>query len=336
MPLPPIPATHLTRQPDPERRLRLLEQVRARLRALHYSERTSERYVDWVRRFVLFHNRRHPRDMSEPEVAEFLSHLANERNVSASTQNQALSALLFLYRNVLGAELGFVHGVDRAKRPKRLPTVMNEQEVRALLHEMRGATRLCASLMYGAGLRVSEVVSLRVKDLDFVREEIIVRAGKGRKDRQVPLPTVVMPTLQKHLARQKELHHLDVKRGVRVTDLPDAMAVKSPNAFVSWPWRYVFPAARVHQDDAGDLWRCHMHVSNLQRAVATAARAAGLSKKVGCHTLRHTFATHLLERGTDIRTIQVLLGHEDLNTTMIYTHVRKRTGSGVRSPLDLL
>lgn len=306
------------------------------MRSRHYSQRSIDVYVDWIRRFVLFHGCRHPRDMAEREVRTFLTYLANERRVSASTQNQALSAILFLYRFVLDAELGFVHMIERARRPRRLPTVLNEQEVRSLLRAMRGTTRLCASLMYGAGLRVSECVSLRVKDVDFERLEIIVRAGKGARDRQVPLPALLVPALQQQLARERERHHQDMKRGVRIAGLPDALAVKSPNVALAWPWRFVFPSARVRRERDGGLWRFHMHPSRVQRAVADAARTACLSKRVNCHALRHTFATHLLDAGTDIRTIQTLLGHEDLNTTMIYTHVRKRGAMGVRSPLDQL
>lgn len=274
--------------------------------------------------------------MSEIEVSKFLTHLATERRVSASTQNQALSALLFLYQHVLEAPLGFVHGVARAKRSRPLPTVLSEQDVRAVLHEMRGVTRLCALLMYGSGLRVTECVTLRVKDVDFERLEIVVRGGKGEKDRQVPLPAIAVPALKENLAKVRDGHYWDAKRNVRVTGIPDAMAVKAPNVWHAWSWRYLFPARRTYRDPRGVVWRHHLHQATVQRAVTMAATQAGVAKRVTCHTLRHTFATHLLESGTDIRTIQSLLGHKDLNTTMIYTHVRNRGAMGVRSPADRL
>lgn len=336
MPFPLIPRSQLGRREEPAAQLRLLERLRHRLRTRHYSRRTEVAYVDWVRRYVLFHGRRHPQDMGEREISAFLTHLATERQVSASTQNQALSALLFLYRHVLSAEVGFVHGVPRAKRPVRLPIVLAEGEVRAILRELRGVARLCALLMYGSGLRVSECASLRVKDVDLERLEIVVRAGKGGKDRRVPLARLALIPLQRQLKREHDRHVWDVRRGVRVMGLPRGLAVKLPHAELEWPWRFVFPANRVHWAADGVLWRSHLHVSSLQRAMAMAARAAGLSKRVTCHSLRHTFATHLLESGADIRTIQELLGHDDLRTTMVYTHVINRGAGGVQSPADRL
>ncbi|HEU4996907.1 MAG TPA: integron integrase [Gemmatimonadaceae bacterium] len=331
-----IPESHLGRREQPSAPLRLLERLRHRLRTRHYSRRTEQAYVDWVRQFVRFHGRRHPRVMGEREIAEFLGYLANERRVSASTQNQAMSSLLFLYRHVLVADVGFIHGVPRAKRPSRLPVVLTEAEVRAVLGELRGVARLCALLMYGSGLRVSECASLRVKDVDLDRLEIIVRGGKGGKDRGVPLARVAVVPLRRQLERERERHGWDVRRGVRLTALPDALSAKLPNAELEWPWRYVFPAARVFRDSEGALRRHHLHVSRVQRAFATAVRAARIAKRATCHSLRHSFATHLLEGGADIRTIQELLGHTDLRTTMVYTHVIKRGGLGVSSPADRL
>jgi len=331
-----IPAAHLGRDAQPERRFRLLEQLRSRIRTRHYSRRTETAYVDWVRRFVLFHGRRHPRTMGEREIAAFLSHLANERHVSASTQNQALAALLFLFRHVLSAEVGFVRGIDRAKRPRRLPVVLNDTEVRAVFHAMRGVPRLCAVLMYGAGLRVSECASLRVKDIDVERLEIVVRGAKGDKDRRVPLPRVAIAAIRAQFERERTRHAWDLQRGVRPTRLPDALSVKFPNAEREWRWQFVFSASRVYRDSEGALRRDHVHTSAIQRAFGVAVRASGITKRATCHALRHSFATHLLETGTDIRTIQELMGHEDLRTTMVYTHVINRGAMGVASPADRL
>jgi integron integrase len=256
--------------------------------------------------------------------------------VSASTQNQALAALLFLYRHVLGADVGFIHGITHAKQSRRLPVVLNQTEVRAVLRALRGVSRLCGLLMYGAGLRVSECVALRVKDVDFERHEVVVRGGKADKDRRVPLPRVAEPALGRHLERERECHGWDVRRNVRVTKLPDALSVKFPNAEAEWPWQWVFSAARVYRDSEGALRRHHLDKSAVQRAVAAAVRSSGIAKRATCHALRHSFATHLLESGSDIRTIQELLGHTDVRTTMIYTHVLNRGGLGVASPADKL
>ena len=274
--------------------------------------------------------------MGQREIAAFITHLAVDRKVSASTQNQALAAVLFLYRHVLSADVGFVSGIERAKRPVRLPVVLATGEVRALLRTLRGIPRLCALLMYGAGLRIGECVALRVKDVDFERREIVVRGGKGGKDRRVPLPVVASEPLRQHLERERERHGWDVRRGVLVADLPNAIAVKLPSAELSWSWRWMFPAVRVHRDPAGALRRYHLHESAVQRAVTVAGRECGFAKRVTCHALRHSFATHLLESGADIRTIQELLGHTDLRTTMVYTHVLNRGALGVSSPADRL
>jgi integron integrase len=273
--------------------------------------------------------------MGEREIAEFLSDLANTRKVSAATQNQALAALLFLYRHVLSADVGFVHGIAHAKRPARLPVVLSENEVRSVLRQLRGVPRLCALLMYGAGLRVTECVTLRVKDVDFDRHEMVVRGGKGRKDRRVPLPRLAELPLRAQFERERERHHWDTRRDVLV-QLADALATKLPEAARSWSWRFVFSAARVHRGADGVLRRAHLHVSAVQRAFAVAVRASGIAKRATCHALRHSFATHLLENGADIRTIQELLGHTDLRTTMTYTHVVNRGGLGVTSPADRL
>jgi integron integrase len=329
-----IPLSHL--KDAPARPLSLLGQLRSRIRTRHYSPRTEAAYVDWVRRFVLFHDRRHPRTMGEREISAFLTHLATKRQVSASTQNQALAALLFLYRHVLAAPVGFVHGIQRAKRPRRLPVVLNSGEVRALLQSLRGAVRLCATLMYGGGLRVSEVISLRVKDVDLDRLEIVVRSGKGDKDRRVPVPRMAVPAIRAQLSREEARFYRDRQRGILPTALPQGLTRKYPNAEREWRWQFVFSASRVKRDEAGVPRRHHMHVSSMQRAVAEAVRASGITKRATSHAFRHSFATHLLESGTDIRTIQDLLGHSSLNQTMIYTHVINRGALGVTSPADRL
>lgn len=286
---------------------------------------------------MLYHERRHPREMGEPELAAFLTHLATERNVSASTQNQALHAILFLYNHVLGQPLGLIHGVEPAKRARRLPVILSSSEVRAVLSGLRGVPRLCAVLMYGSGLRVSECVSLRVKDVDFDRFEITVRGGKGDKDRRVPLPRTAVPALRKHLDRVRLQFQRDLAQGLRGAALPDALERKLPGAARDWVWQWVFPAVRVYVEArTGFRRRHHYHESAVQRAVTASVRASGIAKRATCHSFRHSFATHLLESGSDIRTIQELLGHSDVRTTMIYTHVLNRGGMGVRSPADRL
>ena len=330
-----VPESHLDHVEAPGRRFRLLERVRAKARTRHYSRRTEQAYVDWVRRFVQFHGRRHPSQMGEPEIAAFLTHLAVERGVSASTQNQALAALVFLYRHVLGTGLDMIEGIRSAKRPVRLPVVLSPAEVRDVVRALRGPARLGALLMYGAGLRVSECVALRVKDIDLDRCQIVVRSGKGNKDRCVPLPRVALPSLRTHLARLKACHRVDLRHAVRVTFPREARSGTFPHADRDWRWQYIFPAARVYRDADGTMRRHHWHPTAIQRALKTAVRAAGIAKPASCHSLRHSFATHLLESGMDIRTLQELLGHADLRTTMIYTHVVKR-GPDFRSPADRL
>lgn len=322
---------------DPALRPRLLPQIRAALRVRHYSPRTEEAYVAWVRRYVAFHGTRHPADLDAADVARFLTHLANDRHVGSATQNQALAALLFLYRDVLGRDFGWLTGVVRAKRPKRLPVVLSREEVRRVLDAMSGMPKVMAHLLYGSGLRLNECIGMRVKDVDFGRRQLTVRAGKGNRDRLTVLPDVVGPVLGRQVEKGRARHEQEVAAGGGWTTLPDALERKYPNAGREWAWQYVFPASRLVWDRRHGLWRRH-HVDEtvLQRAVKAAANVSRMSKRVSCHTFRHSFATHLIEDGYDIRTVQELLGHRDVNTTMIYTHVLNRGGRGVRSPADRL
>jgi integron integrase len=314
---------------------RLLDQVRERLRVKHYSIRTEEQYAGWIRRYILFHGKRHPREMGPGEVEAFLTHLAVAGKVSASTQNQAKAALLFLYREVLGAELGLLEGVTTAKAVRRLPVVLTEQEVRALFAGLQGTHWLVASLLYGAGLRLMEALRLRVKDLDFARREIVVRDGKGGKDRVTVLPAKLVEPLRQQLAMARKLHTEDCVAGYGEVYLPFALARKYPRAAREWGWQYVFPASALSEDPrSGRLRRHHLDEQGVQRAVRSAVRRAGILKQASPHTLRHSFATHLLQSGYDIRTVQELLGHADVKTTMIYTHVLNRGGRGVLSPMD--
>ena len=314
---------------------RLLDRVRQALQARHGSRRTEKAYVAWIRRFIIFHGKRHPAEMGAAEITQFLTSLAVEGNVAASTQNQALSALLFLYRHVLEQELPWLDGVVRAKRAARLPVVLTREEVRAILRQLQGPPRLMAILLYGAGLRLLECAHLRVKDVDFAANQIVVRAGKGDRDRVTMLPGAVKADLARHLEFVKTQHETDLQRGAGWVELPWALARKYPNAGREWGWQWVFPATRIYVDRVtGQRRRHHLHESVLQRAVKDAVRAAGIPKRASCHTFRHSFATHLLEDGHDIRTVQELLGHRDVSTTMIYTHVLNRGPAGVRSPAD--
>ncbi len=314
---------------------KLLDRVRERIRYKHYSLRTEESYVQWVRRFVIFHGKRHPSEMGAPEVEAFLTSLAVEGNVAASTQNQARSALLFLYKEVLGSELPWLNNVEQAKKPRRLPVVLTEDEVRLVLGSLDGVSWLAAALLYGAGLRLMECMRLRVQDIDFKRREILVRDGKGFKDRVTMLPAKVASPLQQHLKTVKALHDADLAEGFGEVYLPYALERKYPNAAKSWGWQYVFPAGKRSLDPrSGKTRRHHLDEQAIQRAVKQAVVRAGIVKPATPHTLRHSFATHLLQNGQDIRTVQELLGHEDVQTTMIYTHVLNRGGRGVTSPLD--
>jgi integron integrase len=314
---------------------KLLDRLRAEIRLRHYSIRTEEAYVDWARRFILFHGKRHPREMGADEVSAFLSYLAIERNVSASTQNQAKSALLFLYRQVLGIDLPWLDEVVAAKAARRLPVVLTPTEARRLLNAMSGTMGLLASLLYGTGMRLLEGLRLRVKDVEFERREIIVREGKGSKDRVTVLPENLVLPLQAHLKRVKALHERDLAAGFGEAYLPDALAQKYPGAGKAWGWQYVFPSpVRSVDPRTGRERRHHVYEASVQRAVREAARLAEIHKPVTPHVLRHSFATHLLQAGYDIRTVQELLGHKDVTTTMIYTHVLNKGGRGVISPLD--
>ena len=312
----------------------LLDRVRHHIRLKHYSIRTEEAYVHHVKRFILFHRKRHPAEMGAAEIRQYLSHLAVEGHVSASTQNQALAALLFLYREVLGLELPIVEGIERAKRPARVPVVLTRAEVEAVLARLSGTQHLMAGLLYGAGLRLMEGVRLRVKDVDFGYAQIIVRDGKGEKDRRTVLPAPLVAGLRQHLERVRRQHAADLRQGYGRVYLPYALERKYPHAAAEWGWQWVFPASRLSVDPrSGAVRRHHASEDLLQKAVKRAIGAAGIPKKASCHTLRHSFATHLLEDGYDLRTIQELLGHADVRTTMIYTHVLNKGGRGVRSPL---
>lgn len=323
------------RHPEAMQKPKLLDSVRAVARVRHLSLRTEQAYSDWIRRFILFHKKRHPEQMGAEEIRQFLSHLAVAGKVSASTQNVALCALLFLYRDVLQVELLYVEGIQRAKRPTRVPVVFTRQEVERLLVQLSGTYGLLVRLLYGSGLRLMEAVRLRVKDLDFEYTEILVRDGKGEKDRRTILPRPLVEPLRHQLERVKLLHEKDLREGYGEVYLPYALARKYPAAAREWAWQYVFPSAKLSKDPStGVMRRHHASADSMQREVKRAIKSAGITKHGGCHTLRHSFATHLLEDGYDLRTIQELLGHSDVRTTQIYTHVLNRGGRGVRSPLE--
>ncbi len=318
-------------------RPKLMEQVRSAIRLRHFSPRTEDSYVAWIRRYIVFHGMRHPVDIGAPEVAAFLSDLAEHLKVSASTQNQAFCALLFLYRHVLERPLAPLASVTWAKKGTHMPVVLSREEVAQVLDHLQGVAWLIAVLLYGGGLRLSECLDLRVKDMDLSGRQVMVRAEKGGKDRPVPLPAMVVEALTHHLQDVKRLHQRDLAGGFGRLTMPDALARKYPNAPVEWRWQFVFPATRICRDARwGPPSRFRLHESAVQKAVAEAAKLAGLEKRVSCHVFRHSFATHLLESGADIRTVQELLGHKDVSTTMIYTHVLNRGVMGVRSPADQL
>lgn len=316
---------------------RLLDQVREKIRVKHYSIRTEKSYVDWIKRFILFHDKRHPENMGGPEVEKFLSHLAMDRNVTASTQNQALAAILFLYREVLKIELPWLDDMQRAKKPARLPVVLTRAEVRGVLSHLDGMMGLMAALLYGSGLRLMECVRLRVKDVEFDYKQLVVRDGKGGKDRVTMLSDNLVDPLKQQIERARVIHEQDLREGFGAVYLPFALERKYPNAPREWAWQYVFPATHRSVDPRTNIERRH-HIDEkrLQRAMKNAVRAASIHKPASCHTLRHSFATHLLENGYDIRTVQELLGHTDVATTMIYTHVLNKGALGVNSPLDRL
>jgi len=316
---------------------RLLDQMREVIRVKHYSLRTEKTYLSWVRHFIHWSGLRHPADMGAPEIEAFLSMLANQRDVAASTQNQALSALLFLYKQVLGVDLPWLDGITRAKKPARLPVVLSQAEVGAVLGNTKGVNGLIIRMLYGTGMRLMDGLRLRVKDIEFDSAIILVRNGKGDKDRVVPLPATLVIPLRQQLAERRKMHDLDLARGMVDVELPHALRRKYPNAPKEWAWQYVFAAADYSTDPrTGVIRRHHIHEKTIQRAMRAAVIAAGVHKPASCHTLRHSFATHLLEAGSDIRTVQELLGHSDVRTTMIYTHVIKRGAAGAISPLDRL
>lgn len=314
---------------------RLLDQVRERIRVLHYSRSTEKTYIHWILDFIRFSGRRHPKDMGAPEIEAYLSHLATCREVAAGTQNQAMHAILFAYKQVLGIDLPWLDGVTRAKESKRLPTVLTQAETRALLANTSGMPGLVIRLLYGTGMRLMEGLRLRVKDIDFHGRIIVVRAGKGNKDRIVPLPDCLIEPLQVRLSGRRKMHDIDLSKGMADVELPHALERKYCNAGKEFGWQYVFAAADYSADPrTGVIRRHHLHEKTIQRHVRDAAQKAGIIKPTHPHTLRHSFATHLLESGADIRTVQELLGHADVSTTMIYTHVLNRGGRGVISPLD--
>jgi integron integrase len=330
----PLFAVRETAQTGPPKP-RLFDRVREAIRTRHYSRRTEKTYIAWIRRYIFFHGKRHPAEMGDAEITRFLTSLAVDGKVAAATQNQALSALLFLYREVLEQDVPWLDGIVRAKRPQRLPVVLTRDEVRAVLDRLDGVPRLMAFLLYGAGLRLLECARLRVKDVDVAANQIVVRSGKGDKDRVTMLPAAVKPELARHLGCVRRQHQADLQRGAGWVELPDALARKYPQAGREWAWQWVFPATRFYVDRlTGQRRRHHLHESVLQRAVKDAARHTGIAKPASCHTFRHSFATHLLEDGHDIRTVQELLGHHDVSTTMIYTHILNRGPAAVRSPAD--
>jgi len=315
---------------------KLLDQMKNIMKIKHYSLQTEKSYVQWVRRYIYFHNKQHPVNLCALDVQRYLSYLAVEQNVSASTQNQALNAIVFLYKQVLKKELGAIDAI-RAKKPKRLPVVLTVEETLLVLSQLSGVKQLMARLLYGSGLRLMECHRLRVKDIDISAKQIIVHNGKGFKDRVTVLAETVIPLLEEHLIRVRVLHKDFLSRGLGEVELPYALERKYPNAKYEWSWQYVFPAKNVSTDPRSKVRRRHhVHESGLQKAVKNAVRLSGISKNVGCHTFRHCFATHLLEAGVDIRTVQELLGHSNIATTMIYTHVMKKPGIDIKSPLDYM
>ena len=330
----PPPLDELTTGSGPQPK-KLLDQVREALRIKHYSYRTEQTYVDWIKRYILFHKKQHPKDLGVEAIREFIAHLATERKVATSTQNQALSAVLFLYRTVLQKEIHLLPELVHPSRPKRLPTVLTHEEAMAIINSMRGVPRIMTKILYGSGLRLMECIRLRVRDIDFEQHQILVRGGKGDDDRFTILPDSVAADLKHILQDVKALHEKDLRAGYGEVVLPNALGVKYKNAAKEWGWQYLFPASRLSLDPlSGVVRRHHIDQTVLQKAIRNAARHSKIDKEVSAHTFRHSFGTHLLQRGYDIRTIQELLGHKDVKTTMIYTHVLQRGGLAVKSPLD--
>jgi len=315
--------------------VKLVDQIRNVIRTKHYSLSTEKTYIGWIKRYLIFHNMRHPRQMGAAEIEGYLSHLAVKKKVSSSTQNQAFNAILFLYREVLHIDIGESIQAVRAKKPGRIPLVMTREEIAGVLNALTGIQRLMASMLYGCGLRLMECCRLRVKDIDFAMHQITVRQGKGGKDRVVMLPQKLEAPLHEQLRHARLMYDSDLSRGLGRVSMPFALGRKYPKASEQWGWQFVFPSQEISRDPlSGTLCRHHIHPSTLQRMVRKAVALSGIAKPVGCHTFRHSFATHLLEDGYDIRTVQELLGHKDVNTTMVYTHVMQRGASAVRSPLD--
>ena len=331
-----IPLPHLAAPPDPEGRFRFMEIVRRKLRERRYSRRTEEAYVYWIRRFIVHFGRRHPRELGTEEVTSFLSTLVVTDGLSASTQNQAMAALVFLYDGVIERPLGRIDGIAPALPSRHVPVVLSERDVRLVIEQLSEPYRLCAMLMYGSGLRLLECLSLRVKDVDIDRREIVIRAGKGDKDRRTPLAEVCVAPIERLLKLEGRRFDADRRRHIRTSGIAAALARKYPRAEREWQWRFLFGARRTFVDSDGVRRRHHLHESAMQRALQRAVGASGIAKRATCHSFRHSFATHLLESGADIRTVRELLGHTDIKTTMIYTHVLNRGGLGVRSPIDRL
>jgi len=329
--------SQLQPQAPPANKPKLLDQVRTTIRLRGMSYQTEKAYTDWIKRFIIFHKKRHPKEMGAPEIRDFLAHLVNDRNVAPSTQNQALHALLFLYREVLQIELPVIGDLQPAKKGTREPVVFTRDEVQAILSQMEGTKKMMASLLYGTGMRLIELLRLRVKDIDFQMNQITVRQGKGGKDRVTMLPLSLKEPLRGHLVKVKQAHEVDLREGFGNVELPYALEKKYPQAATEWKWQYVFVAPKRSIDPRTKIERRHhLDPSVLQKAVKEAMRKAEITKHGNCHTFRHSFATHLLEAGHDIRTVQELLGHADVSTTMVYTHVLNAGGLGVRSPLDKL
>lgn len=315
---------------------KLLDQVRIHLRSLHYSKRTEESYINWIKRFILFHNKTHPEKLGKDEIRKFLNHLAVDRNVSASTQNQALQGILFLYKEIIHKDIGWVDDIQRPTKPKHIPVVFTKAEAHSIIQNMEGLPKLIAGLLYGSGLRLSEALRLRVKDIDFEYKQIIVRDGKGEQDRVTLLPQSLIPQLKEQIEYRRSVHNSDIKKGFGDTALPYALALKYPNASKEFGWQYLFAAEKCFYDNANKKkYRLHIHDSTVSKAIKAAMRRAGIEKPTAsAHTFRHSFATHLLQNNYDIRTVQELLGHKDVRVTMVYTHIIKNLGMGVKSPLD--